>query len=213
MQPAWPRYLLFADATESSQQSAGWRFVLSAIDSQHTISVEDVEQEAVRSERLALMAALRGLEALDQPSVVTLVCPSRYVRRGFAHGLKQWREGGWKWECFGRRVLVRDHDLWRRVDRTLQFHRVDCRSWRFESGDAEARNAVATKNASDSRVSIGRVEAARQMNDWPASRINNDAALLVCSPPRRARRGVIRFDEPATSDAAYPASPAIASAG
>ncbi|MEM6655644.1 MAG: RNase H family protein, partial [Planctomycetota bacterium] len=116
MKPAWPRYLLFADAIRSTEGETGWRFVLSAIDSPHSTSAEHFESQVQRRERLELMAAVRGLEALDQPSLVTLICPGVYVRHGISRGLSDWRDGNWKWECFGRRVWVRDHDLWRRID-------------------------------------------------------------------------------------------------
>jgi len=64
---------------------------------------------------------------------VTLVTKSRYVSRGMKRGLADWRANSWHWERFGRVVPVRDHDLWRRVDRALHFHQVDCRLWQFES--------------------------------------------------------------------------------
>lgn len=198
----WPRYLLFADACESASQGTGWRFVLSSLDTQHSVTAEDYEPEApgTRTERLALMAALRGLEALDQPSLVTLVCPSRYVLRGVDRGVRQWRDGGWKWECFGRRVPIRDCDLWRRVDQTLKFHQVDCRSWRFGSGTHEP---LADAPRSD----------ARRADRMPSSagrdgtvRLANEPALLVVAKTKRTRRGVIRFAAESRPAAPLPAA-------
>jgi hypothetical protein len=58
-----------------------------------------------------------------------LLSDSRYVVRGIRRGVNQWRERRWRWERFGRLVPIRDADLWRRVDRAMQFHEVDCMEW------------------------------------------------------------------------------------
>jgi ribonuclease HI len=78
------------------------------------------------------LAVVRGLEALAQPSRVTLVTHSRYVNRGLTYGLAEWRANGWQWEHFGQMVPVKNRDLWQRVDRALLFHQLDCRRWRFD---------------------------------------------------------------------------------
>jgi hypothetical protein len=99
--------------------------------------------------RLALLAVVRGLEALEQPSRVTVVTPSRYVSRGFLFGLEEWRENGWRWERFGEMTAIKNRDLWQRIDRAMQYHQVECRVWRFDMPDApeltpEAAPAPAT---------------------------------------------------------------------
>jgi len=130
-----PHFLLFSDAVsepgpESQDPRTGrgaWRFVLEAIDGEDKLEVED-EEPHVGGDRLDLLAVVRGLEALDQPSRVTLVTSSRYVARGLRYGLSEWRENDWQWERFGQMAPVRNGDLWQRVDRALQYHRVDCRT-------------------------------------------------------------------------------------
>ena len=87
------------------------------------------EEPGVSGERLALLAVVRGLEALEEPSCVEIVTTSPYVRRGIAFGIRQWRANDWKWESFGRWVPVKHADLWRRVDRAMQIHHVFCRRW------------------------------------------------------------------------------------
>jgi ribonuclease HI len=98
--------------------------------------VSDGEAEAC-GERLELLAVVRGLEALDGPSRVTLVTKSRYVSRGIRLGITEWRANDWRWERFGRVVPVKDRDLWQRVDRALLFHKVECQAWQFEDAAAE----------------------------------------------------------------------------
>jgi ribonuclease HI len=131
-----PHYLLFSEAVLDSPLGGTWRFSLEQVGSQEVLAASDFEA-AECTERLELLAVVRGLEALDHPAVVTLVTKSRYVSRGLRRGLSDWRANGWQWERFGRVVMVRDHDLWRRVDRALQFHQVGCRLWQFGHEPAE----------------------------------------------------------------------------
>jgi ribonuclease HI len=123
-----PHYLLFAEATNISVSDRQWRFVLQPIGSGERISADDVESE-ISGDRLELLAAVRGLEALEQPSRVTLLSRSKYVRRGISHDMNPWRDSGWRWERFGRLVPIRDHDLWQRLDRALTIHEVACWPW------------------------------------------------------------------------------------
>ncbi|NQT38155.1 MAG: hypothetical protein HQ581_11735 [Planctomycetes bacterium] len=125
-----PHYLLYSKAS-TSDKTGHWRFVLREVDGADCFEAADNEPE-VRGERLELLTVVRALESLDQPSRVTLVCSSDYVRRGLRNGLPEWRTSGWRWECFGRLVPVKDHDLWQRVDRALRFHRVQWKTRRFD---------------------------------------------------------------------------------
>jgi ribonuclease HI len=124
-----PHYLLFS---ESRRRSAGapasdWRFVLQSLDGTSRLEAADAEPE-LGCERLELLAVVRGLEALEQPSQVTLVTPSKYVARGLSYGLADWRENDWNWENHGQMVPIKNRDLWQRLDRALAFHQVQCRT-------------------------------------------------------------------------------------
>jgi hypothetical protein len=46
--------------------------------------------------------------------------------------LEQWRENNWQWESYGEMTPIRNRDLWRRIDRAMRYHKVDCRTWRFD---------------------------------------------------------------------------------
>jgi ribonuclease HI len=119
-----PHYLLVSDANRASG-SGHWRFELRTVDNSSSFEAADVEPE-VWGERLDLLTVVRALESLDQPSRVTVIACSRYVEQGLQFGLSEWRDNGWRWEAFGQLVPVRDADLWQRMDRILQIHRVDC---------------------------------------------------------------------------------------
>jgi ribonuclease HI len=121
---ATQQYLLRADSNHS-QEPGHWHFALQDIDGRSQVEVEDAEP-AVQGERLELLTVIRGLEAIDHPAHVTLLTSSDYVRRGIKYGLDDWRSSGWLWERHGQMVPVKNADLWRRLDRAMQFHTVTC---------------------------------------------------------------------------------------
>jgi len=115
---------------------------LESVDGDETFEASDIEPETL-GERLELLAVVRGLEALHQPSRVTLVTQSKYVSRGVRNSLPDWRENGWQWERFGRLVPVKNYDLWQRVDQALQYHSLECRAWRFDAASGGEENSDA----------------------------------------------------------------------
>jgi len=136
MTPPAPHYLLFSQSRNGPQGQ--WRFVLRSAGGAEQLEVADQEPH-VQGERLELLTVVRGLEALDQPSKVTLMTPSKYVREGIRYGLSDWRDNGWCWESFGEMVPVKNRDLWQRIDRAMRFHEVDCRTWRLDPPHEGAR--------------------------------------------------------------------------
>jgi ribonuclease HI len=128
---AQPHFLLFSRAEVTSPTAGRWHFMLESVEGELVVEAAD-EEPGLRRERLELLAVVRGLEALDQPSRVTLVTASPHVARGFRSGLEHWRGNRWRWERDGRLVPIRDRDLWQRVDRALRYHQVHCRTWRFD---------------------------------------------------------------------------------
>jgi ribonuclease HI len=146
---AAPHFLLLADARRRKQQG-DWRFVLQTASGERHLEAADAEQ-ATSGERLELLAVVRGLEALDQPSRVTLLTPSSYVSRGLSYGLEEWRSNNWQWERYGQMVPVKDGDLWRRLDHAQRFHHLECRRWKVDrstESSADGR-AVAGDNSTD----------------------------------------------------------------
>ncbi len=127
-----PHYLLVSEASRA-EGCGRWRFMLRLPGGPTVAEAADVEPD-LWGERLDLLTVVRALESLDQPSRVTLVGCTRYVEQGVSYGLAEWRENQWRWECFGQMVPVRDVDLWQRMDRILQIHRVDCVQRRFDAG-------------------------------------------------------------------------------
>lgn len=72
--------------------------------------------------RMELMAAIRGLEALNRPCEVTMTSDSKYVCDGIGKGwAKSWREKGWK-KSDGQKAL--NPDLWERLLELCEIHSV-----------------------------------------------------------------------------------------
>ena len=156
-----PHFLLLTDTDQFNQQTgttagqhsiaqtdiAGgrWHFVLEPIHNGVRIEADDIEP-GVFGERLNLLAVVRGIEALEQPSNVTLITPSKYVGRGIRRDIRVWKENNWQWDRFGQRVSVKHADLWQRIDRAMQFHRIDCRI--FGSGQ-QNRSSEKTEQLKD----------------------------------------------------------------
>lgn len=144
---------LFAEARCSPQGVHQWHFQLAANNGSLHLDVTDEEIDAPL-DRLELLAVVRGLEALDQPSRVSLVTPSRSVCHGLRFGLDQWRENAWQWESFGQMTPIKNEDLWRRVDQAVAIHRVQCCLWRADEAVATAvpRPAFARRKRSAQRA-------------------------------------------------------------
>ncbi len=127
-----PHFLLFCDGNtpangDSTASNRGrWRFVLENVDTGERTEATDLESSCA-PDRSALISVLRGLESLEQPSRVTLITTSRYVSRGLQYGLTEWRDNDFSWEHFGAVQPIRNADIWKRIDRTLSFHQVQCR--------------------------------------------------------------------------------------
>jgi len=158
MTAAKPHYLLFCDGNVSANgESAGsqrgrWRFVLEDLVSGERIEATD-QEIGCAPDRSALVSVLRGLEALEQPSRVTLVTTSRYVTRGLQYGLTEWRDNDYSWEHFGAVQPIRNADIWKRIDRALAYHQVQCR-WMAQEGIAEPNDDSQAEKSSARKVEV-----------------------------------------------------------
>jgi len=188
-----PHYLLFSQAHSSPVSGSGsggrWHFVLQSLAGETELEAADIE--SAPADRLELLAVVRGLEALEQPSRVTLVTPSKYVNRGITYGLPEWRSTGWQWEHFGEMVPVKNRDLWQRVDRALDIHRVECRTWRFDLPHGPVGNTDTKQSGSRQR--------SRRAASSPAARTRVRLKRRPISLKRRLRRLLIRCDRGARS--------------
>ncbi len=89
------------------------------------------EQETTNN-RMELMAAIQGLEALKQPCQLELNTDSTYVLKGMTEWMPQWKKRGWK--TAGNKP-VKNVDLWQRLDDAVQVHEIKWRWVKGHSGD------------------------------------------------------------------------------
>jgi ribonuclease HI len=128
---------LFCDgACLSPSRTGGWAYVLVDPTRGEPVCRADSAPRTTNN-RMELMAAIRGLEALEEPCRVRLVVDSQYVRHGVTEGLPLWKANGWRCGGGGHRRPVANARLWRRLDALLQYHQVDCRWVRGHSGHPE----------------------------------------------------------------------------
>ncbi len=80
--------------------------------------------------RMELMAAIAGLEALTEPCKVALHTDSRYVQQGIGEWMPNWVKRGWK---TAGGDPVKNRDLWERLHAATLRHKID---WRWVKGHA-----------------------------------------------------------------------------
>ena len=78
--------------------------------------------------RMELMAAIKGLEALKRQCDVLLVTDSQYVMKGIQEWLPNWKKRGWK---TASKEPVKNADLWQALDEQVNRHQVE---WQWVRG-------------------------------------------------------------------------------
>jgi len=88
--------------------------------------------------RMELMAAIQGLEALKRRCQVSLTTDSSYVRNGIIEWLPDWKRRGWK---TASHKPVKNVDLWQRLDHIAQRHDIQWHWVKGHSGHPENEQA------------------------------------------------------------------------
>ncbi|WP_130836912.1 ribonuclease HI [Lachnoclostridium sp. Marseille-P6806] len=106
----------------------GYGTILQFVDSAGVLHEKEFSQgfEKTSNNRMELLAAIVGLEALNRPCEVELYSDSRYLID--AHNqrwLANWQKNGWK---TAGKAPVRNQDLWERLLRAEEGHRI-CWHW------------------------------------------------------------------------------------
>ena len=111
---------LYTDgACRGNPGRGGWGAIL--VYGKYEKEMSGGERETTNN-RMELMAAISGLEALKEPCMVTLYSDSKYVVDAFLEGwVDSWRSHGWK---RGRDEL-KNPDLWQRLYDLTKRHEVE----------------------------------------------------------------------------------------
>ena len=115
----------------------GWAALLRMGDKERELSGGE---PLTTNNRMELMAAIKGLEALKRPCRVQLFTDSNYVRDGITKWIHGWRRNGWK---TADRKPVKNAELWQELRDATAPHRVEWHWVKGHSGHPENDRADA----------------------------------------------------------------------
>ena len=119
--------ILYTDGSARGNPNGpgGYGAVLQFIDAKGQLHEREYSQGYIKTtnNRMELMAAIVGLEALIKPCNVKLYSDSQYLCNAFnQHWIEGWIKKGWK---RGKNELVKNRDLWERLLAAKAPHNVE----------------------------------------------------------------------------------------
>lgn len=127
---------MFTDgACRGNPGPGGWGVLLRCKGKEKTLYGGEKE---TTNNRMELMAAIRGLEALQKSCQVSLTTDSQYVKNGITQWMKGWKSRGWK---TADKKPVKNKDLWERLDGIVAKHQVEWHWVRGHTGHPENERA------------------------------------------------------------------------
>ncbi|MBX3446320.1 MAG: ribonuclease HI [Parvibaculaceae bacterium] len=88
-------------------------------------------EPATTNNRMELMAAIQGLEALKRGVKVRIHTDSTYVKDGITKWIHGWKKNGWKTAA---KKPVKNAELWQRLELAIERHDV---SWHWVKGHSD----------------------------------------------------------------------------
>ena len=133
---------IFSDgACSGNPGPGGWGAILRFGETEREISGYDAD---TTNNRMELMGAIAGLEALKRPCHVRIHTDSRYVMDGVTKWLASWKRRGWK---TADKKPVKNVELWQRLEAALKPHEVHWTWVRGHAGHPENERADALARA------------------------------------------------------------------
>lgn len=127
-----PNVIIYSDggAKPNPGGPGGWAAVLIS-----DAGIDEVSgrEESTTNNRMELMAAIKALEALKQPSAVEFHTDSQYLKNGITEWLAGWVRKGWK-TASGE--PVKNQELWERLHTATQRHTI---RWQWVKGHATSQ--------------------------------------------------------------------------
>jgi ribonuclease HI len=155
--PEQPDVVIYTDgACRGNPGPGGWGAVLSS--GRHEKTLAGFEAHTTNN-RMELLAAIRGLQALTKPCAVTIWTDSQYLRQGITSWIHSWARNGW---VTSARQPVKNADLWQELLAETKRHEVAWNWVRGHNGDPgnERADKLAT-GAIDAALDLGRRSAAQ----------------------------------------------------
>ena len=119
---------IFTDgACSGNPGPGGWGAILRSGETEKELSGAEA---LTTNNRMELMAAIAGLEALKKHCTVTITTDSVYVKDGVTKWIHGWKKNGWK---TADKKPVKNEDLWKRLDLAQAQHQV---RWEWVKGHA-----------------------------------------------------------------------------
>jgi ribonuclease HI len=130
----------------------GWAAILSWRGRERELSGGEAH---TTNNRMELMGAIAGLEALARPVRVRVVTDSAYLRNGISKWLASWKVRNW--QTVDKKPVL-NRDLWERLEQAASAHKVE---WAWTKGHAgDPLNERADKLARDACTRIRKSGAA-----------------------------------------------------
>lgn len=137
---------LFTDgACSGNPGPGGWGAILRFRGTEKELSGGELK---TTNNRMELMAAIAGLEALKRAVKVRVHTDSMYLKDGITKWIHGWKKKGWK---TADKKPVKNVDLWQRLEKAIAEHDVSWHWVKGHAGHAEneradelARTAIAT---------------------------------------------------------------------
>ncbi len=93
--------------------------------------------------RMELMAAIQGLNALTRPCIVNLYTDSKYVMDGMTKWIHGWKKNGWR---NASKKPVKNADLWQELEKATARHDINWNWVKGHTGHPENERADALAN-------------------------------------------------------------------
>lgn len=123
---------IFTDgACRGNPGPGGWGAILRYGDTEKRLNGSAA---VTTNNRMELLAAIEALAALTRPSQVQLTTDSKYVQDGITKWVAKWKLNGWK---TSNKQVVKNKDLWERLDKLAMIHTVD---WHWVKGHSGHRD-------------------------------------------------------------------------
>lgn len=127
-----PEVEIFTDgACSGNPGPGGWAAILRLGDRERELSGGEA---STTNNRMELMGAISGLEALKRPCDVKLYTDSRYVLEGATKWIHGWKRNGWR---TADKKAVKNVELWQRLAAAAAPHTVHWAWVKGHSGHAE----------------------------------------------------------------------------
>ncbi len=119
------RVTIFSDGSAKGNPGpGGYGTILQYIDTKGKLHELELTEgfRLTTNNRMELLGAIKGLEALKKPCDVTIISDSQYLVNAFNNGwIEGWKKKGWK-KADNSEVLNRD--LWQRLLLAMESHNV-----------------------------------------------------------------------------------------